>query len=396
MFMKKRTRAFLAVACLTLTAAVLFSGCQSGGKKAGTSETGSGSTSYKFDYTGKTFSEDMKVGFVYVGPIGDYGYTYAHNEGLKYLKEKYPKLQTTYMESVSESDSEKAFEQLAANGCKVIFGTSYGYMDSMVKAAKKYPNVIFLHCSGYKMADNLGTYFNRDYQARYLTGLTAGYMTRTKKLGFIASYPTPEVVRNVDVFTIAARSVDPSITVNVVWTSSWDDPAKETTYAQTLISQGCDVLAMHVDSPAFAKEAEKESTPDKPIYAIGHDTDMLSSAPKSVLVGDESYWGIYYADAIKSILDKTWQPTSYWGGIKDGVIDISKFNDALVSKDVQDKVNAVRDQIIAGTFEPFAGPILEQGGKNTLVPKGEKASDELLLSINKLVEGINGTLPSNS
>lgn len=331
---------------------------------------------------------EIKVGFVYVGPVGDYGYTYAQDQGRKYLESKMPNVKSTYVENVPETaDCVRVFEQLAQQGNKIIIGTSYGYMDYMVEVAKKYPDITFQHCSGYKTSTNLGTYFNRDYQARYLTGMVAGKYTKSNVLGFVAPFGIPEVIRNINAFTLGAQSVNPNVTVKVVWTNSWNDPPTEKTAANSLLDAGADVLAMHVDSPAFAQAAEARGA-----LAVGHDSDMAQFAPNAILVGDVCSWGVYFVSLVQSVQNGTWKPAQYWGGIKDGgVIDITKFS-SKVDKSFQDTVMAKRQDIIDGKLDPFAGPIYDQSGA-LKIKQGEKATDDMLLSIDWFVKGVQGTIP---
>ncbi|KUO77268.1 MAG: hypothetical protein APF81_15405 [Desulfosporosinus sp. BRH_c37] len=334
--------------------------------------------------------EKIKVAFVYVGPVGDFGYTYAQDQGRKYLEANMKNVETAFVENVPETaDCERVFTDFAQKGYNIVIGTSYGYMDYMVNVSKKFPNVIFEHCSGYKTTDNLGTYFNRDYQARYLTGMVAGKYTKTNVIGFIAPFGTPEVIRNINALTLGAQSVNPKVQVKVVWTNSWNDPPTEKTAANSLIDAGADMLAMHVDSPTFAQTAQ-----DRGVLAVGHDSDMSKFAPNSILVGDVSNWGPYFVDVVKQVESKTWKPTQYFGGIKDGgIIDITPFS-AKVDKDFQALVNAKKQDIVAGKFDPFTGPVLDQSGA-VKVKEGEIAKDDLLLSINWFVKGVSGTIPKS-
>lgn len=332
----------------------------------------------------------IKVAFVYVGTTADNGYNYAQDLGRKYLESKMSNVKTTIVQNVAETaDCENVFTQLAQQGNQIIFGTSYGYMDYMLDVAKKFPNVIFEHCSGYKTASNMGTYFNRDYQARYLTGMVAGKYTKTNVLGFIAPFGTPEVIRNIDAFTLGAQSVNPKVTVKVVWTNSWNDPPTEKTASNSLIDAGADVLAMHVDSPTFAQTAQ-----DRGVFSIGHDSDMTKYAPKSILVNDVSNWGPYFLSVVKAVENKTWKPTQYLGGIGDsGCIDISPFN-SMVSSDFQKTVMDKRQAIIKGTFDPFDGPVYDQSG-TLKIKTGGHLTDDQLTSIDWLVKGVQGTIPKS-
>lgn len=377
--MKKFNKMGIWTLVLVMILALLLSGCSQGSKQPANEQAGQ-----------QPAAQKIKVAFVYVGPVGDFGYTYAQDQGRKYLEANMKNVETTYVENIPETaDCERTFTDLAQKGYNIIFGTSYGYMDYMVNVSKKFPNVVFEHCSGYKTTDNLGTYFNRDYQARFLTGMVAGKYTKSNILGFIAPFGTPEVIRNIDAFTLGAQSVNPKVQVNVVWTNSWNDPPTEKTAANSLIDAGADVLAMHVDSPTFAQTAQSRG-----VLAIGHDSDMSKFAPNAILVGDVSNWGPYFVQVVKDVMNKTWKSTQYFGGIKDGgVIDITPFS-SKVDKGFQATVNAKRQDIIDGKFDPFTGPISDQKG-NVKIKEGEKASDQALLSIDWFVKGVQGTIPKS-
>jgi len=377
--MKKINKISIFTLVLAMILSVLLSGCSQASKPPANDQASKPST-----------EEKIKVAFVYVGPVGDFGYTYAQDQGRKYLEANMKNVETTFVENVPETaDAERVFTDLAQKGNTIIIGTSYGYMDYMVNVSKKFPNVVFEHCSGYKTTDNLGTYFNRDYQARYLTGMVAGKYTKSNIIGFLAPFGTPEVIRNIDALTLGAQSVNPNVQVKVVWTNSWNDPATEKTAANSLIDAGADVLAMHVDSPTFAQTAQ-----DRGVLAIGHDSDMSKFAPNSILVGDVANWGPYFVQVVKEVMNKTWKPTQYFGGIKDGgIIDITPFS-AKVDKDFQATVTAKRHDIIDGKFDPFSGPVYDQSG-TIKIKDGDKAPDDMLLSINWFVKGVQGTIPKS-
>ena len=379
--MKVSKKMSLVMLICVMIMTLVLSGCGQASKPAASSDNQASS--------GQA-DQKIKVAFVYVGPVGDYGYTYAQDQGRKYLEANMKNVETTYVENIPETaDCERTFTDLAQKGYNIIIGTSYGYMDYMVDVSKKFPNVVFEHCSGYKTTDNLGTYFNRDYQARFLTGMVAGKYTKSNVLGFLAPFGTPEVIRNIDAFTLGAQSVNPKVQVRVVWTNSWNDPATEKTAANSLIDAGADVLAMHVDSPTFAQTAQ-----DRGVLAIGHDADMTKFAPNAILVGDVSNWGPYFVQLVKSVMDKTWKNDQYFGGIKDGgVIDITPMS-SKVDKDFQATVNAKRQDIIDGKLDPFSGPVYDQSG-NLKVKQGEKLSDSDLLSINWFVKGVVGSIPKS-
>ncbi|MCL4442351.1 MAG: BMP family ABC transporter substrate-binding protein, partial [Firmicutes bacterium] len=262
----KRFRGFLVLTIVFILAvALVTAGC--GKKQEEKKEAGD--------------SGKFKVAFMYVGPVGDGGYTYAHDQGRKYLEEKMPDVQATIVESVPDTnaaDPERELTRLAEEGNKVIFATSFGYMDPTINVAKKYPNVVFMHCSGFKTAENVGTYFGRMYQARYLTGIVAGKTTKSNLIGYVGAYPIPEVVRGINAFTQGVRSVNPKAKVKVVWTNTWYDPAKEKEAGKTLLDAGCDVIAQHQDTPGPQQAAEEKGK-----FGIGYNSDMSKFAPKALV-----------------------------------------------------------------------------------------------------------------
>lgn len=338
----------------------------------------------------KTPQEKIKVGFVYVGPPGDAGWTYAHDQGRKYLEQKLPYVETIYEEKVPEgADAERVMSEMAEKGCKVIFTTSFGYMDSTIEVAKRYPEVVFMHCSGFKRAKNVGTYFGRDYQARYLTGLVAGKMTKTNKIGFVAAYPIPEVIRCIDAFTLGVREVNPKATVKVVWTNTWYNPTLEKSAALSLLDDGCDVICQHQDSYASQQAAEERGA-----YAIGCDSDMHAFAPKANLTGSIFNWGPYYVSVVEAVKNGTWKSSDFWGGLKEGTVGIAPIADS-VPADVKALVAKRENDIKSGKFDVFEGPIKDQTGK-VRIPAGQTLSDQGKLSIDWFVEGVEGTIPKAS
>lgn len=332
-------------------------------------------------------AEKFKVGFIYNGPPGDAGWTYAHDQGRKYLEKKLPGVQTLYVESVPEgADAERVLSDLAEKGCKVIFGTSFGFMDPMVKVASRYPNVVFMHCSGYKTAKNLGTYMDRDYEGRYLGGVTAAKYVKGDTVGYVAAYPIPEVIRCINAFTLGAQSVNPKIKVKVVWSNTWYDPATEKAAALSLINAGAGLITMNQDTPAAIQAAE-----EKGLYAVGNCSDMRAMAPKSFLTGQIAIWGPYYVKVVKAVINKTWKSEQYWGGLKDGLVDISPYG-SMVTADVKKLVAQKRKIIAKDDWAVFAGPIKDQNGV-VRVNAGQKMNDAELLSFDWFVQGIEGTIP---
>ena len=333
--------------------------------------------------------EKIKAAFVYVGPKNDGGWTQAHDEGRQYLENHLSYVETAYSESVPEgAPAEKVIRDYCSKGYKVIFTTSFGYMKPTISVAKDYPNVFFEHCSGYMTAKNVGTYFGRMYQPDYLAGLVAGKMTKSNYIGFVAPFSTPEVVREIDAFTIGAREVNPNVEVHVVWTNSWFDPTKEGQVADTFLANGADIIASGVDSPAALKEAEKAGK-----YGVGYDRDMSSAAPKAVLVSRVWHWGVFYVKVLKEVHNGTWKSEQYWGGMKDGIVDLAPFG-PMVPDDVKQYVNKRKQDILNGKFDPFQGPIYDQDG-NLRVKEGEELSDADKLNIQWFVKGVIGTIPKS-
>lgn len=364
-----RNRYLILAVVLVLAASLALGGCGGGEKKPAAAP------------------EKMKVAFVYVGPVGDAGWTYAHDQGRKYLMEKMPDVQTTIVESVPEgADSERVITQLAEQGHKVIFTTSFGYMDPTINVAKKYPNIVFVHCSGFKTAQNVGTYFGRIEQSRYLTGIAAGHATKSNVIGYVAAHPIPEVVRGINGFTLGVRSVNPNAKVKVIWTNTWYDPAKEKQAAISLLDAGADVIAMHQDTPGPMQAAEERGK-----FGVGYNTDMGKMAPKAVLTSAVWNWGPYYVKTIEAVKKGTWKSDQYWGGMNDGITDIAPFG-PMVKDETKKLITDTKAKIVKGEMDIFAGPIKDQSGQ-VKVPAGQKLADKDQLSWNWFVEGVEGTVP---
>jgi basic membrane protein A and related proteins len=331
--------------------------------------------------------EALKVGFIYVGPVGDYGWSYAHDQGRKYLETTLPDVKTTYVESVPEgADAERVLTQLARSGHKVIVATSYGYMDTMLKVAERFPDVVFLHCSGHKRRANMGTYFGRMYQASYLTGLVAGTMTQKKRIGYVAPIPIPEVIRITNAFVLGVRAVNPAVNVHVVWTNAWYDPATESEAANGLLDIGVDVIATQSDSPAPVQTAARRGA-----YGVGFNADASKFAPEKHLTSAIWNWGPYYVAAVKQVRAGTWKSTDEWWPIGTGIVGLSPFG-PVVADTLKDLIEQRQQDLMAGRFDVFWGPIKDQSGK-LRIAAGEKPVDEVLLSMNWFVEGVIGTVP---
>jgi len=331
-------------------------------------------------------AKEIKVAFVYVGPVGDGGWSYSHDQGRKELEKT--GIKTAFVEAVPEgAEAERVITQFASEGYNIVFTTSYGYMDTTIDVAKKFPNVIFGHCSGEKRATNVFTYFGRIYQPMYLEGIIGGKMTKANKIGYVAPHPIPEVIRHIDAFTIGARSVNPNANVHVVWTGAWYDPAKEKEAATALIDAGCDIIATEGDSPAAAQAAEA-----KGLFSFGYNSDAKNYAPKSVLTSAVWDWGIIYKDVIARYKrgTKNWEKLDYWDGMETGTAKLTPLSD-LIPKDVQKLVNE-KAALFKEEDNVFAGPIKDQDG-TLKVNKGSTLTDKEIWDISWFVEGVVGTLP---
>ncbi len=330
----------------------------------------------------------LKIGFIYVGPVGDYGWSYQHDQGRQAIEAEFgDAVETTYVESVPEgADAERVLNQLASSGHDLIFATSFGFMNSTLKAARRFPDVMFEHATGYKRADNVATYAARFYEGRYVIGVIAGLMTETDTIGYIGAVPIPEVVRGINAFTQGLRSVNPDATVKVIWVNSWYDPGKEREAAETLVSQGADILTQHTDSPAPVQVAA-----EKGIYAFGQATDMRQFGPDAHLTAIVDDWSGYYVERARAALEGTWESRDTWGGLDSGMVFISDYNDALPA-DVIKAAEGARTAIAAGELHPLAGPLKNQGGE-VIIPEGETPADEVLLGMDWFVAGVQGRVP---
>ena len=331
--------------------------------------------------------ENLKAGWVYIGPVGDGGWTYMHDKGRVAMEEAFPGVTSSIVESVPEGpDSARVMETFIRNGAKVIFATSFGYMDFVQDVAKKYPDVMFLHCSGFKRADNVGTYFGRMYQARYLSGLVAGSMSKKNVIGYVAAHPIPEVIRGINAFTVGARKVNPDVKVKVIWLFSWFDPGKEKEAAKALIDAGADVIAMHADTGATPQAAEEAG-----VYVVGYNNDMSKYAPTKHLTAPVWDWGAYYKYVVGQITAGTWKSEDIWWGLKEGFVDLAPFG-ADVPQEVRDLVASEKARIVDGQWDVFAGPVSNQKG-DVVVAEGTTMSDADMLSMNWFVEGVEGDIP---
>jgi basic membrane protein A and related proteins len=332
----------------------------------------------------------LRIAFTYVGPVGDAGWTFAHDRGREAVVKKYgSKVMTSFVENVPESaDAERVFRDLVDQGNTLIFGTTFGYMESMLKVARDFQGVQFEHATGYKTSKNLRTYDSRTYEGAYLAGVVAGAMTKSKVLGVVASIPIPEVIRNIDSFTIGAQSSEPDIRTKVVWVNRWFDPAKEGEAAQALINQGADVLLQNTDSSAVLQTAEKAGK-----YAFGWDSDMSKFGPNAHLASAIINWAPYYEKAVGDALAGTWATGQTWWGVEEGAIDLVSISDKVPER-TKARIAEIKAGLSAGTYDIWKGPIVDQSGK-TVLEAGAVADDGFLHGINFYVSGVEGALPAS-
>jgi len=335
-------------------------------------------------------AEPLKVAFAYVGPVGDGGWTFAHDNARKAVEKEFgDKIVTSFVENVPESaDAERVIRDMAGQGNKIIFGTTFGYMEPMLKVAADIKDVKFEHATGYKQAENMRTYDSRTYEGAYMAGVIAGKMTKSNTVGVVASIPIPEVIRNINSFTLGAQSVNPKVKTKVVWVNEWFNPPKETEAATALINGGADVLMQNTDSPAVLKTAEAKGK-----RAFGWDSDMTAYGPKAHLGSAVINWAPYYIKAVRETLDGKWTGgTASWWGVKEGAIDFVSLA-ADVPEDAKKKLDEVKAGLKDGSFSIWKGPILGQDGKEILA-KDAVADDKFLSGINFYVKGVEGKVPS--
>ncbi len=333
--------------------------------------------------------DKTKVGFIYVGPIGDLGWTYEHEQGRLAVVEAFgDQVETVYQESVPEgADAERALTQMALGGADIIFTTSFGYMDPTINVAAKFPDVKFEHATGYKRADNVSTYSARFYEGRAVIGHIAGKMTETNKIGYIASFPIPEVIRGINSAFIHARKANPNVEFSIVWVNTWFDPAKEGDAAQALIDQGVDIIMQHTDSTAPQAVAK-----DAGVYSFGQASDMATYAPEPRISSIIDNWAPYYIARVAAVMDGTWESVDVWDGIGPGMVEIGEMSE-VIPEDVRAEAQAIADSIAAGDYHPFTGPVNRQDGSAWLA-EGEVADDGVLLGMNFYVEGLTGDVPN--
>ena len=342
--------------------------------------------------SGAAMAQDKtKVGFIFVGPVGDGGWTYEHNQGRLAVEQEFgDKVETIFQESVPEgADAERAITQMALSGADLIFTTSFGYMDATVAVAEKFPNIKFEHATGYKQAPNVSVYSARFYEGRAVQGHIAGKMTKSNIIGYIASFPIPEVIRGINSAYIHAKKVNPDVQFKIIWAYTWFDPAKEADAAKALIEQGADVILQHTDSTAPQAAAKEAGN----VITFGQASDMSEYAPMPRVSSIIDNWAPYYIARTKAVMDGTWESVNTWDGISTGMVGIGEISDA-VPADVKAEAEAMRDALGSGEYHAFTGPLKKQDGSDWLA-EGETADDGTLAGMNFYVEGIEGDIPSS-
>jgi simple sugar transport system substrate-binding protein len=333
-------------------------------------------------------AEKLKVGFIYVGPVGDFGWSYQHDVARQGMVAALgDKIETTYLENVSEGpDAERSIEQLARAGNKLIFTTSFGFMDATVKVARKYPDIKFEHATGFKRAPNLATYAGRFYEGRYIQGMIAAKMSKKGVLGYIGSFPIPEVISGINATMLGAQTVNPNIKVKIIWVNTWFDPGKEADAAKALADQGADVLMQHTDSAAAMQIAAQRG-----ILAFGQDSDMVKFGPKAQLTAIVNNWTPYYTQRAKEVLDGTWKSGDVWGGLKSKLVTMAPYTN--MPDDVKALAEKTEAAITDGSLHPFKCPIVDQDGKTIECKGGSHLDDGQILSMNVYVKGVDDKVP---
>ncbi len=380
-----KKRSLLQLAATSAVAAVALAGC---GKKDEPVPAPAPAPAASAPAPAK--AEPLKIAFAYVGPVGDGGWSFAHDNGRKAVEKEFgDKVVTKFVESVPESaDAERVIRDLAGEGNKLIFGTTFGYMESMLKVAADNKGVKFEHATGYKTAENMRTYDSRTYEGAYMAGVIAGKMTKSNTLGVVGSVPIPEVVRNINSFTLGAQSSNPKIKTKVVWVNEWFNPGKETEAATSLINGGADVLFQNTDSPAVLKTAQEKGK-----RAFGWDSDMTAYGPKAHLGSAVINWGPYYIKATRDVLEGKWSTGQSWWGVKEGAIDMVSIAED-VPAETKKRIDEIKAGLKDGSFAIWKGPIMDNTGKE-LLGKDVLADDKFLGGLKTYVKGVEGKVPGN-
>lgn len=331
--------------------------------------------------------EKLKIGFIYVGPVGDFGWSYQHDVGRKAIETAFPgRVETTFIESVPEADSDRAIEQLARTGHKLIFTTSFGYMEPTLRVAKKYPNVNFEHATGFKRDKNVATYSAKFHEGRYIAGKIAGKMTKSNTIGYVGAFPIPEVIAGINAFYLGAKSVNPNVKIRVAWANTWFDPPKEGDAAKALMDQGADVITQHTDSPAPLQQAASRG-----VFAFGQASDMSKFAPNHILTSIIDDWNPYYVERARAMLEGKWASQDVFDGLAKGKVKMGPY--VNMPADVKALAEETEKAIIAGTADPFMCPVIRQDGTTVPCEGGNKLSDAQVFGMNYYVQGIEGTIP---
>jgi basic membrane protein A len=340
--------------------------------------------------SGASAQEKLKIGFIYVGPVGDMGWTYQHEVARRAIVEQFKdKIDTSFLENVNEGpDAERSIEQLARTGHKLIYTTSFGFMDATAKVAKKYPNLMFEHATGYKRDKNLATYSGRFYEGRYIQGQIAAKMSKTGTVGYIGSFPIPEVVSGINAMMLGMQSVRPDMKVKIIWVNTWYDPGKEAAAARALADQGADILTQHTDSAAAMQFANERG-----ILAFGQDSDMIKFGPKAQLTAIINNWTPYYVDRVKLALEGKWATGDVWGGLNSKIVQMAPYTN--MPDDVKKLASDTEAAISGGKLHPFKCPIVGQDGKPVECKGGANLDDGQILSMNYFIKGIDDKLPGN-
>jgi basic membrane protein A and related proteins len=375
---------------LALLLLALVAACGGADTGAGTAtDDDDGDTAADTDGDTTADGEPLRVAFVYVGPPGDAGWTFQHDQGRQAVEEEFgDAVEVTFLESIPGGpEAERVLEDLARQGNDLIFATSFGHMEPMAAVSERFPDVAFEHATGYMTTDNMGNYFGAAEEGRYLEGMAAGAATETGEIGYVAAFPIPEVVRGINAYTLGARAVNPDATVRVVWTSTWYDPEVEGQAAQSLLDAGADVLGQHQDSPATGQAAAEAGA-----AWTGYNSDLERFAPEAWLTSTVWNWAPYYIDRVRAVMDGTWAPESYYGDMAGGMVDLAPFGER-VDEEARAQIEERKQEIIDGTFAPFRGPVVDQDGTER-VAEGEEMTLEELLSMDFFVEGVIGDIPS--
>lgn len=378
-------RSLLKLAAVTAVASAALIGC---GKKEEAAAPAAAPAAPAPSAAAPAPAAPLNIAFAYVGPVGDGGWSFAHDNARKAVEKEFgDKIKTTFVESVPESaDAERVFRDMVSQGNKLIFGTTFGYMEPMLKVAADNKEVKFEHATGYKTAENMRTYDSRTYEGAYMAGVIAGSMTKSNTLGVVGSVPIPEVLRNINSFTLGAQSVNPKVTTKVVWVNEWFSPPKETEAATALINGGADVLFQNTDSPAVLKTAQEKGK-----RAFGWDSDMTAYGPKAHLGSAVINWAPYYTKAVQEMLDGKWATGQTWWGVKEGAIDLVSIAED-VPAETKAKIEEVKKGLKDGSFSIWKGPIVDQDGKE-VVAAGAVADDKFLSGVNFYVKGVEGKVP---